>query len=119
MRPRHIAFIAAGTLSAVVGVFALTEAWAARSKAQVPTALTGKISSAEEGLMEGVLVSAKKLGSTITITVVSDKDGHYSFPSGKLSPGEYALRIRAVGYDLDNSKSVKIAAKRTTTYDIK
>ena len=55
--------------------------------------------------MEGVLVSAKKAGSTITITVVSDKDGRYSFPASKLEPGQYALRIRAVGYDLDNAKS--------------
>ena len=54
--------------------------------------------------MEGVLVSAKKAGSTITITVVSDAQGRYSFPAGKLEPGQYALRIRAVGYDLDNSK---------------
>ena len=45
-------------------------------------ALTGQVSSAEEGAMEGVLVSAKKAGSTITITVVSDKDGRFSFPAG-------------------------------------
>ena len=34
--------------------------------------LSGKVSSAEEGLMEGVLVSAKKEGSTVTTTVVSN-----------------------------------------------
>ena len=45
-------------------------------------ALTGQVSSAEEGVMEGVLVSAKKAGSTITTTVVSDKDGRFSFPAG-------------------------------------
>ena len=65
-------------------------------------ALSGQVTSAEEGAMEGVLVSAKKAGSTITITVVSDRDGRYSFPASKLEPGQYALRIRAVGYDLDN-----------------
>ena len=54
--------------------------------------------------MEGVLVSAKKAGSTITITVVSDKDGRFSFPASKLEPGQYALRIRAIGYDLDNQQ---------------
>ncbi len=59
-------------------------------------ALTGHVSSVEEGRMEGVLVGAKKAGSTITITVVSDADGEYRFPSSKIGPGEYALRIRAV-----------------------
>ena len=82
-------------------------------------ALTGQVTSAEEGAMEGVLVSAKKAGSTITITVVSDRDGRFSFPASKLEPGQYALRIRAVGYDLDNHKSIEVAAQKTTTLDLK
>ena len=57
--------------------------------------------------MEGVLVSAKKAGSTVTITVVSDAQGNYSFPAAKLEPGQYSLRIRAVGYDLDRPANVK------------
>jgi len=89
------------------------------SAAAAQSALTGIVSSDNEGVMEGVLVSAKKLGSTITITVVSDKDGRYSFPAGKLGPGQHELRIRAVGYDLDNGKSVEVAAQKSTTYDIK
>src|SRR5690349_22655227 len=62
-------------------------------------ALSGQVTSAEEGVMESVLVSAKCAGSTITVTVVSVKDGRYSFPASKLEPGQYALRIRAIGYD--------------------
>ena len=34
------------------------------AQAQTQDALTGQITSAEEGAMEGVLVSAKKTGST-------------------------------------------------------
>ena len=82
-------------------------------------ALTGHASSVEEGRMEGVLVGAKKAGSTITITVVSDADGEYRFPSSKIGPGEYALRIRAVGYDLESPGKVEIAAGKTTTTDLK
>jgi streptogramin lyase len=89
------------------------------SSAVAQTALTGIVSSADEGAMEGVLVSAKKAGSTVTITVVSDRTGRYSFPSSKLDPGQYALKIRAVGYDLDNGKAIEIAAQQTTTHDIK
>src|SRR5690348_17328362 len=65
-------------------------------------ALTGHVSSAEEGAMEGVLVSAKRSASTITVTVVSDREGRYQFPASRLAPGEYALRIRAAGYDLES-----------------
>ena len=43
-------------------------------------ALMGQVSSEKEGPMEGVLVGAKKDGSTITINVVSDDKGRYSFP---------------------------------------
>ena len=51
------------------------------------TALTGQVSSSEEGLMEGVILSAKKAGSTRTISVVSDQQGRYRFPRARLEPG--------------------------------
>ena len=51
----------------VAGLAAITLA------AQQPSAaLTGVVKSQDEGVMEGVLVSAKRAGSTITTTVVSD-----------------------------------------------
>jgi streptogramin lyase len=80
-------------------------------------ALTGKVTAGQDAL-EGVLVSAKKSGSTVTVTVVSDKDGRYSFPAARLEPGQYSLRIRAVGYDLDNSSPVSVAADKTATADL-
>jgi virginiamycin B lyase len=63
-------------------------------------ALEGTIKSQEEGLMEGVVVTAKKDGSTIAVSVVSDEKGIYSFPADRLMPGHYTLTIRAGGYDL-------------------
>ncbi|MGD0025013.1 MAG: carboxypeptidase regulatory-like domain-containing protein [Xanthobacteraceae bacterium] len=73
-------------------------------------ALSGSVSSAEEGAMEGVLVSAQKMGSPITVTVVSDEHGRFRFPAGRLSSGRYALRIRAEGYDLDGPPAVELGA---------
>src|SRR5438067_5534981 len=73
--------------------------------------LTGKVTSSEEGAMEGVLVSAKREGSTITVTVVSDAQGRYSFPPKRLAPGRYQLRIRAVGYELDSPDMVTVTNK--------
>src|SRR6266702_6646789 len=89
------------------------------SAVQAQVALTGVVNSAEEGAMEGVLVGAKKAGSTITVTVVSDAQGRYSFPAAKLEPGHYAVRIRAVGYDLDGPGAVEVAARKTATLDLK
>jgi streptogramin lyase len=89
---------------------ALTVALADWSSA---AALSGQVSSAEEGAMEGVVVSAKKAGSTITVSVVSDAQGRFSFPAGRLEPGSYALRIRAAGYELDGPKTVEIGAQDT------
>jgi hypothetical protein len=77
--------------------------------AQAP-ALTGTVSSAKEGAMEGVLVTAKKQGSTMSTTVVSDAQGHYAFPQGRLEPGNYRLTIRAIGYILDGPRTIDISA---------
>jgi virginiamycin B lyase len=86
--------------------------------AQSGAALAGRVSSAEEGPMEGVLISAQHTGSPVTITVVSDKDGRFSFPSAKLSPGSYALRIRAAGYDLDGPRTADVSADKPASIDL-
>src|ERR1700753_608790 len=73
--------------------------------AQGPSAaLTGLVSSADEPTMEGVLVSATRAGSNITVTVVTGADGRYSFPAGRLSPGQYALAVRAGGYEVEQPR---------------
>ena len=41
--------------------------------------LSGKVTSEAEPVMEGVLVSARKAGSTITHTVVTDASGKFDF----------------------------------------
>src|SRR5258708_11939140 len=81
--------------------------------AQAPAALTGQVSSAAEGPMEGVVVSAKRDASTLTISVVSDNAGKFSFPASKLEPGRHSLAVRAVGYDLDGPKTADVAAGST------
>jgi streptogramin lyase len=98
-------------------------AWLAVSAAAAlaqgaPPALTGKIASDREGPMEGVLVSAKKPGSTITVTVVSDDKGEYVFPADRLDPGSYKLTIRATGYALDGAGNVELAAGKTANADL-
>jgi streptogramin lyase len=88
--------------------------------AQAPdaAALTGQVTSAEEGAMEGVLVSVRKTGSPMTITVVSDQQGRYRFPQSRLEPGSYTVRIRATGYDLQSAAAVDVGSRKTTTADL-
>src|SRR5436853_7602023 len=81
--------------------------------------LSGQVSSAQEAAMEGVLVSAKKEGSNVTTTVVSNDKGQYSFPNGRLEPGKYTVTIRAIGYVIDGPKSVEIPASGSAKADIK
>src|SRR5262245_46221294 len=76
-------------------------------RAEPSAAIAGRVTSMQEGAMEGVLVSAKRADSTVTVTVVSDAQGRYRFPVDRLQPGTYALRIRAVGYDLNTTRSVE------------
>ena len=90
-----------------------------QGQSAVSYALQGQVSSLEEGPMEGVLVSAQRKGSTVTVTVVSDAQGRYSFPANRLSPGQYSLRIRAVGYDLDDPGPVEIAAHHANAVDLR
>ena len=75
-RNRSLAFIV-GVIAAALSLF----------PAHAQTALTGRVSSAADGPMGGVLVSAKRAGSTVTISVVSDRTGTFSFPASKLEPG--------------------------------
>jgi virginiamycin B lyase len=82
-------------------------------------ALTGVVSAPAEGALEGILVSAKPVGGTITTTVVSDKQGHYSFPVRKLKPGAYKLSIRATGYDPATDDMNVTIGQKPASLDIK
>jgi virginiamycin B lyase len=100
-------------------LLAATSASRAADKDAAPPsiALTGAVSSDAEGPMEGVIVKAKRVGGTITISVVTDEHGRYAFPSDRLKPGEYVLAVRARGYDIP--KSAVTVADKTATADLK
>src|SRR5580704_15961590 len=91
---------------------------ATAAQAEGGTALTGKVTSAQEPVMEGVLVSARLDGSNVTTTVVTNAQGVYSFPADKLAPGHYSIATRAVGYKLDGPKAADVSAGAATTADI-
>ena len=105
------------SIFAIIGIV-LLQAGPLPAQAQ-SAALTGQVVLGRRAAMEGVLVSAKKAGSTVTVTVVSDDKGRYSFPADRLEPGRYTISIRAIGYKLDGPKTADVAAGTTATADLK
>jgi virginiamycin B lyase len=101
-------------LVAIQSMPALTSA----AESSGPPAISGIVTSQEEGPMEGVVVSAKKDGATITVSVLSDNKGHYSFPANRLEPGHYTLKTRAVGYMLEGAGAADVAAQKPATADL-
>src|SRR6267142_1772846 len=89
------------------------------ASAQSAAALTGQVSSAEEGAMEGVVVSAKKDGSTIAISVVTDAQGRFAFPAARLELGHYTLKARATGYELPGANAADVASGQEAKAELK
>src|SRR5262247_779019 len=115
MQLRHLCLLASVSFGAIL----LQAGLPSGAQAQTGAALTGTVSSQEEGNMEGVLVNAKKEGSNVTITVVTDDKGVYSFPADRLAPGKYTISIRAAGYVLGGPRNADVTAGTATKADIK
>ena len=82
-------------------------------------ALSGGVDSAVESAMQGVLVSARRDGSPITLTVVTDQSGHFEFPSAKLVAGRHTLRIRAAGYELERPQTVTLTPGKAAIVNVR
>jgi streptogramin lyase len=103
-------------LSISLALFGLSTAFA---DDKAPAALTGQVISDAEGAMEGVVVTAHKDGSIVSVSVTTDARGRYAFPENKLVPGEYKITIRAVGYEISVPTTADVVAEKTVTADIK
>ncbi len=103
-------------LSISLAQFGLSAAFA---DDRAPAALTGQVTSDVEGAMEGVVVTAHKDGSIVSVSVTTDARGRYAFPDNKLVPGEYKITIRAVGYEISVPTTADVVAEKTVTADIK
>jgi len=68
----------------------------AASGASADQLLTGSITSASGQKLEGVQVSAKKEGSTITTSVYTDQNGDYFFPP--MADGKYQVWAQALSF---------------------
>src|SRR6266516_4073722 len=116
METRRFFLNAVGALAAIV---LQTAPAPLQAQAHTLPALIGQVTSTEEGPMEGVVVSARKDGATVSISVVTNDQGRFAFPAARLEPGRYTLKARAAGYELDGAKAADIAAGQDAKVEIK
>src|SRR5207244_12301110 len=72
--------------------------------------LSGAITSRSGQKLEGVTVSAKREGSTITTSVYTDAAGAYVFPP--LAAGRYRVWAQALGFETNKSAVDLTSAQR-------
>src|ERR1700720_357078 len=81
----------------------------AATTASADQLLAGSMASAAGQKMEGVLVSAKKEGSTITTSVYTDLNGDYFFPA--MADGRYRVWAQALGFETSKDQVELTATK--------
>src|SRR5919109_1583450 len=116
MDTKRMLLIAGGALAAILFQTSYARLHA---QAQTPSVLSGQVTSTEEGPMEGVVITAKRDGSTISISVVTNAAGRFAFPAARLEPGHYALKAWAAGYELDGAKTADVASGQEVRCEIK
>src|ERR1700674_3967101 len=84
---------------------------ASQTSAVPSTGLAGTVNGADGMPMEGVAVSAKAEGVTITTSVWTNQDGVYTFP--QLDAGSYHVWAQAVGFDRPVAQDVVTSGKAT------
>jgi virginiamycin B lyase len=72
--------------------------------------LAGTVKSSDGKPLEGVPVSAKALGSTITTSVYTDQSGKYFFPP--LPDGKYQMWAQTVGFELTHADQTISSGKK-------
>ena len=108
MTCKHLATSLATTTALCLSLAVITSS---ADAAQV--VLSGSIKSAVGETMEGVTVSAKAEGSTITTTVFTDETGAYYFPP--LEAGKYKVWAQALSFETAKS-DVDLAAKKSQDF---
>ena len=91
-------------LIAIAAMLSIAEACAA------DVLLSGVVSARNGRKLEGVTVSAKAEGSTITTSVYTDTDGSYVFPP--LAAGKYRVWAQTLGFEAAKAAVALSASQR-------
>jgi mono/diheme cytochrome c family protein len=96
----------------VLGLFLIC---AALSYGATDATLTGVIKDPSGAPYRGAFVRAQNLQSKITVNVMSDGQGSYRIAN--LPPGDYVVRVTAVGYRSEPRHDVRLAAGDSSSLD--
>jgi virginiamycin B lyase len=77
--------------------------------------ISGTVKGPDGSAFQGAFVGAQNSKTKITVSVLSDRQGHYQITN--LAPGDYDLRIHAVGYKADPVTSLTLAAAKNGSAD--
>jgi streptogramin lyase len=84
---------------------------AAQTASPPSTGLMGIVKSSDGKPLEGVPVSAKAQGSTITTSVYTNQNGEYNLPP--LPDGQYRIWAQAVGFELTRAEQTLSSGKKS------
>src|SRR5215469_14623658 len=88
---------------------------AAMSGADAAT-ISGTVTGPDGQPFRGAFVQARNLKTKITVSVLSDNAGKYRVEN--LSPGEYRLQMRAIGFKADPKSGITLTAEENLTQDL-
>src|SRR5579863_9958523 len=77
--------------------------------------VTGTVKGLDGAPFEGAFVVAVNAKTKISVSVLSDKQGHYRVQN--LPAGEYQVRVRAVGFTTDTHSGVSLTADQNISFD--
>src|SRR5712671_6519835 len=100
--------LALGLGSVVVAVSGIAAAGAAT--------ITGTVVGPDGKAFRGAFVQARNLKTKITVSVLSDNAGRYRVEN--LSPGEYRLQMRAIGFKADPKSGITLNPDQNLTQDL-
>jgi streptogramin lyase/cytochrome c5 len=77
--------------------------------------ITGTVTGPDGAPFRGAFVQARNGATKITVSVLSDSQGHYRVP--ELATGDYRVSIRAPGFSATTKNGLKLAADDSASQD--
>jgi virginiamycin B lyase len=77
--------------------------------------ITGTVKGPDGAAFRGAFVQAVNTKTKVTVSVLSDKNGHYQVED--LPAGDYELRIKVAGFRAAPKTGVSLAAQQNATFD--
>src|ERR1700694_954060 len=78
--------------------------------------VAGTVTGPDKAAFRGAFVQARNAKTKITVSVLSDPQGHYRIEG--LPAGDYRVGVRAPGYKAESKNGIALAAEQALSHDI-